>query len=73
MRQFNPQSELKDKQSFYPCPKCDKGLLKEHHNLCPCDMKKIGMAHVETKYGSYTNKDSGSSGKGSGGDGPALA
>jgi hypothetical protein len=49
-------NELDDKQAFYPCPKCDKGLLKLHHHLCPCDMKKVNMAHVQVKYSSFSTK-----------------
>jgi hypothetical protein len=57
MRFLNPKNDLPDKNHVYPCPKCDKGLLKVHHHLCPCDMKKLGIYAPETKYGSYTNKN----------------
>jgi len=33
-------------QSFYPCPKCDKGLLKLRHHLCPCDQQAVNLPNV---------------------------
>jgi hypothetical protein len=39
-------------QNFYPCPKCDKGLLKLRHHVCPCDQEKIGAnGIVRVTYG----------------------
>ena len=37
MRQMNPLYRNDPIQHFYPCPKCEKGLLKLRHHLCPCD------------------------------------
>lgn len=56
MRFLNPINDIPVKQHVYPCPKCDKGLLKVHHHLCPCDMKKVGINTQEVTYGSYNNK-----------------
>jgi hypothetical protein len=31
---------------MYPCPKCEKGMMKLRHHICPCDQDKIGAAGV---------------------------
>jgi ribosomal protein L32 len=41
LRQMNPQYQLDDNQSFYPCPKCDHGYLKLRHHICPCDQESL--------------------------------
>jgi hypothetical protein len=33
-------------QSFYPCPKFDKSLLKLRHHLCPCDQEKANIGGI---------------------------
>ena len=45
-RQMNPLNAAKNVQNFYPCPKCEKGLVKLRHHLCPCDQSKINVASV---------------------------
>ena len=45
-RQMNPLYRNDPIQNFYPCPKCDKGLLKLRHHLCPCDQEKCNAKAV---------------------------
>ena len=47
MRQNHPSKSLKNVHSYYPCPKCDKGLLKQHHHLCPCDQDRLNLRTVK--------------------------
>ena len=46
-RQMNPLYARKNLLNFYPCPKCDKGLLKLRHHLCPCDQEKANISGVK--------------------------
>ena len=46
-RQMNPLYARTNLLNFYPCPKCDKGLLKLRHHLCPCDMEKANISGVK--------------------------
>lgn len=51
LRQMNPLYASHDTQAFYPCPKCDKGLLKLRHHLCPCDQETVhAKSVVKVKY-----------------------
>ncbi len=45
-RQLNPRYAATDVQNFYPCPKCEKGLLKLRHHLCPCDQEGMNIVGV---------------------------
>ena len=45
-RQLNPRYAATDVQNFYPCPKCEKGLLKLRHHVCPCDQEKANVCGV---------------------------
>ena len=46
-RQMSPHYARKEITSFYPCPKCDKGLLKLRHHICPCDQVKLNVSGVK--------------------------
>jgi len=46
-RQMSPHYARKDVTHFYPCPKCDKGLLKLRHHICPCDQVKLNVSGVK--------------------------
>ena len=37
---------VKNAAHFYPCMRCDKGLLKLRHHLCPCDLEKVKAKNV---------------------------
>lgn len=52
-RQMNPaQQNEKELLHAYPCPKCDRGLIKLRHHLCPCDQEKLNCkAVVKVKLG----------------------
>ena len=41
-----PNKRIKNISHFYPCMKCDKGLLKLRHHLCPCDLEKVNAKNV---------------------------
>lgn len=43
IRQNAREKQLRNIHHFYPCTKCEKGLLKLRHHLCPCDMEKVNM------------------------------
>lgn len=43
---MNPLNAAKNVTNFYPCPKCDKGLVKLRHHLCPCDQGKLNVASI---------------------------
>ena len=45
-RQLNPRYAATDVQNFYPCPKCEKGLLKLRHHVCPCDQELANVCGV---------------------------
>jgi ribosomal protein L32 len=45
-RQLNPRYAATNVQNFYPCPKCDKGLLKLRHHVCPCDQENANVCGV---------------------------
>ena len=52
-RQSNPLYQEAALAHTYPCPKCDRGLVKMRHHLCPCDQDKVGAAGVvRVSYGS---------------------
>lgn len=62
---------LAPSQSFYPCPKCDKGLLKLRHHLCPCDQEALNLPNVvRVAYPGAAKAASGGAG-GAGGAGAA--
>lgn len=42
----NPAKQLKNIAHFYPCMRCDRGLLKLRHHLCPCDLEKVKAKNV---------------------------
>ena len=46
-RQMSPHYARKDVTHFYPCPKCDKGLLKLRHHICPCDQVTLNVSGVK--------------------------
>ncbi len=46
-RQMSPHYARKDLTNFYPCPKCEKGLLKLRHHICPCDQLKLNVSGVK--------------------------
>ena len=46
-RQMSPHYAREDLTNFYPCPKCDKGLLKLRHHICPCDQMKLNVSGVK--------------------------
>jgi ribosomal protein L32 len=56
IRQNDTSKQLKNVEHFYPCPKCEHGYLKLRHHLCPCEMRKLGVAHEQESYGSYRNE-----------------
>jgi len=45
-RQSNPLYQEQAVAHMYPCPKCDKGLVKLRHHLCPCDQDRAGANGV---------------------------
>ena len=47
VRQMSPHYARKELNNFYPCPKCEKGLLKLRHHICPCDQLKLNVAGVK--------------------------
>ena len=51
-RQSNPLYREHETSHIYPCPKCDKGLLKLRHHVCPCDQERAGVnGIVRVSYG----------------------
>jgi ribosomal protein L32 len=51
-RQSNPLYREHETPHIYPCPKCDKGLLKLRHHVCPCDQERAGVnGIVRVTYG----------------------
>lgn len=52
IRRHAVTKHLRDKHNFYPCFRCDKGLLKLRHHLCPCDLEKVKASNiVKVHYG----------------------
>ena len=41
-----PNKRIKDIHHFYPCMRCDRGLLKLRHHLCPCDLEKVKAKNI---------------------------
>jgi hypothetical protein len=52
---MNPLYQNENNANLYPCPKCDKGLMKVRHHLCPCDQDKVNATGVvKVRYGTGT-------------------
>lgn len=58
MRACACSKQLKNLQHFYVCDRCDRGLLKLRHNLCPCDMEKAHLNAGQFKCALATRRGS---------------